>query len=113
MLKLEDIITVRHVELMCKVTLATGSIVGYAYAMEFFIAWYSGNPYETLFLHQPRADPFIIGPLFHIRRAVLVGLLDHGHLQRGCAAILLVQESPHQHVDGVRPFHPGQHRDVV
>ncbi len=44
--KLEDIITVRHVELMCKVTLATGSIVGYAYGMEFFIAWYSGNPYE-------------------------------------------------------------------
>src|SRR5450631_891478 len=46
LLRLEDIITVRHVELMCKVTLATGSIVGYAYAMEFFIAWYSGNPYE-------------------------------------------------------------------
>jgi Ni/Fe-hydrogenase subunit HybB-like protein len=45
-LKLEDIITVRHVELMCKVTLATGSIVGYAYLMELFIAWYSGNPYE-------------------------------------------------------------------
>src|SRR5258707_11859094 len=44
--KLEDIITVRHVDLMCKVTLATGSIVGYAYGMEFFIAWYSGNPYE-------------------------------------------------------------------
>ena len=43
---LEDVITVRHVELMCKVTLATGSIVGYAYGMEFFIAWYSGNPYE-------------------------------------------------------------------
>src|SRR5260221_5523673 len=44
--KLEEVITVRHVELMCKVTLATGSIVGYAYAVEFFIAWYSGNPYE-------------------------------------------------------------------
>jgi Ni/Fe-hydrogenase subunit HybB-like protein len=43
---LEDIITVRHVELMCKVVLATGSMVGYAYGMEFFIAWYSGNPYE-------------------------------------------------------------------
>ncbi len=43
---LQDLITVRHVELMCKVTLATGTIVGYAYAMEFFIAWYSGNPYE-------------------------------------------------------------------
>ena len=34
------------VELMCKVILATGSIVGYAYGMEFFIAWYGGNPYE-------------------------------------------------------------------
>ncbi|MHB1308529.1 MAG: NrfD/PsrC family molybdoenzyme membrane anchor subunit, partial [Limisphaerales bacterium] len=43
---LEDIITERHVDLMCKVTLATGSIVGYAYGMEVFIAWYSGNPYE-------------------------------------------------------------------
>lgn len=43
---LEDIVTKRHVELMCKVVLATGSIVGYAYGMEFFIAWYGGNPYE-------------------------------------------------------------------
>ena len=43
---LEEIITVRHVELMCKVIMATGSMVGYAYGMEFFIAWYGGNPYE-------------------------------------------------------------------
>jgi hypothetical protein len=46
MCKLEDIITMRHIDLMCKVTLATGSIVGYAYLMELFIAWYSGSPYE-------------------------------------------------------------------
>jgi hypothetical protein len=31
---------------MNKIMLATGMIVGYAYAMEFFIAWYSGNEYE-------------------------------------------------------------------
>jgi molybdopterin-containing oxidoreductase family membrane subunit len=43
---LEDLITKRHIELMCMVLLATGSIVGYAYTMEFFIAWYGGNPYE-------------------------------------------------------------------
>jgi Ni/Fe-hydrogenase subunit HybB-like protein len=54
MLKLEDVITERHVELMCKVTLATGSIVGYAYGMEVFIAWYGGNPYE-LFTFKNRA----------------------------------------------------------
>ncbi len=46
MFKLQDIITMRHIDVMCKVTLATGSIVGYAYTMEFFIAWYSGNPNE-------------------------------------------------------------------
>jgi molybdopterin-containing oxidoreductase family membrane subunit len=44
--KLEEVITVRHIELMGKVILATGSMVGYAYAIEFFIAYYSGNPYE-------------------------------------------------------------------
>jgi len=43
---LKDVITVRHLDNMAKIILLTGSIVGYAYAMEFFIAWYSGNPYE-------------------------------------------------------------------
>ncbi len=45
-LKLEHLITIKHLENMCKVILATGMIVGYAYGTEFFIAWYSGNPYE-------------------------------------------------------------------
>jgi molybdopterin-containing oxidoreductase family membrane subunit len=31
---------------MAKIILVTGSMVGYAYATEVFIAWYSGNPYE-------------------------------------------------------------------
>jgi molybdopterin-containing oxidoreductase family membrane subunit len=46
MCQLQDVITMRHIDVMCKVTLATGLIVGYAYGMEFFIAWYSGSPYE-------------------------------------------------------------------
>ncbi|MEM7403062.1 MAG: NrfD/PsrC family molybdoenzyme membrane anchor subunit [Myxococcota bacterium] len=45
-LGLKDIVTMRHIENMNKFILATGSMVGYAYGMEFFIAWYSGNPYE-------------------------------------------------------------------
>ncbi len=44
---LENIITLNHLEKMNKVILATGMMVGYAYAMEFFIAWYSGNQFET------------------------------------------------------------------
>lgn len=40
--KLEDYITIQHVELMNIVIIVTGSIVGIAYITEFFIAWYSG-----------------------------------------------------------------------
>ncbi len=43
---LENIITIDHLEKMNKVILATGMMVGYAYAMEFFIAWYSGVQFE-------------------------------------------------------------------
>jgi molybdopterin-containing oxidoreductase family membrane subunit len=43
---LKDVITPRHLENMCKILLATGMMVGYAYAIEFFISWYSGNPVE-------------------------------------------------------------------
>jgi molybdopterin-containing oxidoreductase family membrane subunit len=43
---LQDIITPKHLDNMCKIILLTGSMVGYAYMMEFFIAWYCGNPYE-------------------------------------------------------------------
>ncbi len=42
----ENYITVGHVEAMCKVIILTGTMVGLAYGTEFFIAWYSGNPYE-------------------------------------------------------------------
>ena len=50
---LKDIVTERHLDVMAKFILATGSLVGYAYAMEFFVAWYSGNPYESqIFLNR-------------------------------------------------------------
>jgi molybdopterin-containing oxidoreductase family membrane subunit len=43
---LQEIITMHHLENMNKIMLATGSMVGYAYSVEFFISWYGGNPYE-------------------------------------------------------------------
>ncbi len=43
---LEDFITMRHLENMAKVMLATGLIVAYGYGIELFMAWYSGNTYE-------------------------------------------------------------------
>jgi hypothetical protein len=54
---LKDIVTIRHLDVMAKFILATGSLVGYAYAMEFFIAWYSGNPYESsIFINRATGD---------------------------------------------------------
>jgi len=45
-LNLQNLITMKHLENMNKIILVTGSVVSYAYATEFFIAWYSGNIYE-------------------------------------------------------------------
>jgi molybdopterin-containing oxidoreductase family membrane subunit len=44
---LQDLVTLKHLENMNKVMLLTGLIVGYAYGLEFFTAWYSGNAYEV------------------------------------------------------------------
>ncbi len=44
--KMEAILTLRHFENMAKIMMVTGMMVGYAYAVEFFISVYSGNPYE-------------------------------------------------------------------
>jgi Ni/Fe-hydrogenase subunit HybB-like protein len=51
---LKHIITPRHLDNLCKLTLATGSLVAYAYLLEFFTAWYSGNRYES-FIFKARA----------------------------------------------------------
>lgn len=42
----KNYITMDHMEAMNKIIMATGLMVGYAYASEFFMAWYSGVKYE-------------------------------------------------------------------
>ncbi len=64
---LEDFITMRHIENMAKVMLATGLVVGYGYAMEAFFAWYSANPYER-FMIQNRV---LTGPYAHMYWALI------------------------------------------
>ncbi|MGA8659326.1 MAG: NrfD/PsrC family molybdoenzyme membrane anchor subunit [Chthoniobacterales bacterium] len=44
--KLHDVITWNHIDVMCKIILVTGSMVGYAYCMEFFVAYYGANSFE-------------------------------------------------------------------
>ena len=54
---LEQVITMRHLDYMAKVILVTGWMVGYAYSLEFFVAWYSGNPNELyVFVNRATGD---------------------------------------------------------
>ena len=43
---LEDMITITHLQNMCKLILTTSLIIGYAYGTELFMAWYAGNEFE-------------------------------------------------------------------
>ena len=55
---LEDFITMRHIENMAKVMLATGLIVAYGYVMEAFFGWYSGNIYERFMVYNRMVGPY-------------------------------------------------------
>lgn len=55
---LEDFITIRHLENMGKVTLATGLIVVYGYMTELFMSFYSGNPYEEFMMLNRIRGPY-------------------------------------------------------
>jgi molybdopterin-containing oxidoreductase family membrane subunit len=55
---LEDFITMRHVQNMAKVMLATGLIVAYGYVMEAFFGWYSGNIYERFMVYNRMTGPY-------------------------------------------------------
>jgi Ni/Fe-hydrogenase subunit HybB-like protein len=55
---LDRYITTNHLEAMAKVILLTGSLVGYAYATEFFNAWYSGNVYERFHFINRATGPY-------------------------------------------------------
>ena len=57
-LKLHDLITINTLDNMAKILLVTGSMIGYAYAMEFFIAWYSGEEYEQFAFINRATGPY-------------------------------------------------------
>ena len=69
--------------------------------MEFFIAWYSGNPYELFTFINRAFGPYAWAYWTMVTCNVLV------------AAALLVQEGAHQHARAVRDLDLRQHRHVV
>ncbi|MGA8012018.1 MAG: NrfD/PsrC family molybdoenzyme membrane anchor subunit [Candidatus Acidiferrales bacterium] len=59
---LEDLVTIRHLDIMAKVMLATGLIVAYGYLIEAFLAFYSGDQYEIYMMKNRFHGPY--APLY-------------------------------------------------
>jgi molybdopterin-containing oxidoreductase family membrane subunit len=55
---LKDFITIRHLQNMGKIMLATGLIVAYGYVVEIFMAWYSGNWFEEFMILNRIQGPY-------------------------------------------------------
>lgn len=56
--KLQDFITMRHLQNMAKIMLATGMIVAYGYLMETFMAWYSGVNFDEYMILNRMIGPY-------------------------------------------------------
>lgn len=56
--KFKDYLTLDHMEVMNKIIMTTGLMVGYSYGSEFFIAWYSGDPFEQFTFVNRAFGPF-------------------------------------------------------
>ena len=98
---LEDFITMRHIQNMAKVMLATGLIVVYGYSVEAFMGWYSANRYETFMISNR-----MFGNYWYMY------LVPHS-LQRRDAAAAVVQEGADQHRAALRDLADRQHRHVA
>jgi Ni/Fe-hydrogenase subunit HybB-like protein len=58
--KLQDFITMRHLEIMAKILLATGLIVAYGYMMETFGAFYSGDQFDRYMIMNRMGGPYAV-----------------------------------------------------
>jgi Ni/Fe-hydrogenase subunit HybB-like protein len=57
---LEDIVTLRHLNNMAKLTLATGLVVGYGYILEAFFGYYSADVYEKFMIVNRMTGPYAV-----------------------------------------------------
>jgi molybdopterin-containing oxidoreductase family membrane subunit len=89
--RLEDFITLRHLDNMAKVMLGTGLLVSYGYLMEGFMAWYGGSPYEKSVFLTRMAGPY--APLFWgllVCNGVVPHLLWRPGVRKSPAALFVI-----------------------
>jgi molybdopterin-containing oxidoreductase family membrane subunit len=90
-MQLEDFITTRHLDVMAKLVLTTGSLVGLAYATEFVTAMYSGNQYEQFAFFNRALGPYAFGFWIMVSCNVLVPqLLWSARLRRSVPILFVI-----------------------
>ncbi len=89
--KVEHIIRPYHLESMAKLLLVTSLIVGYAYFIEIFIAWYSGNPFEiAIFKYRATGEYAAIFWLMVICNAVVPLLFFKKSIRTNILALFII-----------------------
>jgi len=89
--RIQHIIRPFHFESMAKLLLLTSLIVGYAYAVEFFIAWYSGNPFEVaIFAYRPTGDYALPFWTMVICNAFIPLLIFFKRVRKSLAALFVI-----------------------
>jgi molybdopterin-containing oxidoreductase family membrane subunit len=90
--KLEDFVTLRHLDNMGKIMLATGLIVAYGYMMETFMAFYSGNRYDRYMIVNRMTGPY--APIYWILIAcnivIPLTLLWSSRIRRNVLVLFLI-----------------------
>jgi Ni/Fe-hydrogenase subunit HybB-like protein len=56
--KLQDLVTLRHIDMCCRFVLLMALLITYIYGMEFFIAYYGGNPNERFTFMNRMCGPY-------------------------------------------------------
>ena len=99
---LEGLITDKHLDNSAKVMLATGLIVAYAYILETFTAWYSGNVYEQAAIWNRMTGPYAYSYwlLIYVQHRRAAGAVVQGSPQQPGAAVHLVDHGADRHVAG-------------
>ncbi len=88
---LEGLITMKHMDYMAKVMLATGLIVAYGYAMELFMGWYSGSLFESYLIQYRAFGPDgILYWLLILINVVLVQTLWFPQVRRSLPALFVL-----------------------
>jgi molybdopterin-containing oxidoreductase family membrane subunit len=90
-MRLEHYITQRHINAMCSLVILTSGFVGLAYGTEFFIAYYSGSPYEQFAFYNRAVGPLGWGYWIMVACNVLIPqLFWFAGVRRNIVAVFVI-----------------------